>query len=157
MKEQPSNEQFENLIADELYKFNYQRNIFIEAESSNIGRCRVPNHLFKKMQIAPRIEILRSEKDRIEELVKTYSVFSKKELINSILRITKRLGPQRTKLAIQSVEVENWGNVCKALLDYYDKCYEYELKERNNVKKLNLTEVNENQIISIMIKNGLLN
>ena len=154
MKEQPTNEQFENLIAEELYKFDKCKNIFIEAESANIGRCRVPYELFKRMKLSPRIEIIRSKKDRVDELINTYSVFSKKELINSIIRITKRLGPQRTKLAIKSVENEDWVNVCKAVLEYYDKCYEYELIGKNKVMELKINEITENNIISIMINNG---
>jgi len=156
MNEQPTNEQFENLIADELYKLDKNKVIYIEAESANIGRCRIPFELFNQMKISPRIEIIRSEKDRIKELVNTYSVFSKKELIESIVRIKKRLGPQRTELAINSVENENWQNVCRAVLDYYDKCYEYELRDKENVQKLNLTEVDEKKIIPLMIQNGLI-
>tara|TARA_Y100001970_G_scaffold288149_1_gene414632 strand:+ start:9458 stop:10507 length:1050 start_codon:yes stop_codon:yes gene_type:complete len=156
MKEQPSNEHFENLIAENLYNSDKNKEIYIEAESANIGKCRVPNELFKKMKDSPRIEIIRSEKERINELVSTYSVFSKDELINSIKRITKRLGPQRTKLAIESIQNKNWKEVCKAVLGYYDKCYEYELKGKSNIKILDLSNVNENKIISIMIKSGLI-
>ena len=156
MKEQPSNEHFENLIAENLYNFDKNKEIYIEAESANIGRCRVPYELFKQMKESPRIEIIRSETDRINELVSTYSIYSKIELINSIKRITKRLGHERTKVAIKSVENENWVDVCKAVLEYYDKCYEYELKEKNNIKILDLSDVNENQIVSLMIKRGLI-
>ena len=157
MKEQPSNEQFENLIEEEIFKFDKKKEIFIEAESSNIGRCRIPNELFKQMKLSARIEIIRSKKDRIKELVNTYSLFSKNELIESVLRIKKKLGPQRTKSAIQSVENENWYNVCNSVLEYYDKCYEYELRGKKNVSELNLIDVKDNKIISKMIKSGLIN
>ena len=156
MDEQPTNEQFENLIEDELYKFDLNKEIFIEAESANIGRCRIPYELFKRMKDSPRIEIKKCEKDRINELVKTYSVYPKEELIESIIRIKKRLGPQRTELAIKSVKNEKWDNVCKAVLDYYDKCYDYELEGKENVKTLDLSGVNEKSIIELMIKNGLI-
>ena len=157
MKEQPTNEQFENLIAEELNEFDYKKDIFIEAESANIGKCRIPYELFKKMKISPRIELIRSEKERIKELIQTYSIYSKQDLKDAIRRITKRLGTERTNFAIKSVENEDWQSVCKALLDYYDKCYEYELKEKKDVQKLIINEENENKIISLMIKKGLLN
>ena len=38
MKEQPSNEQFENQIAEKLNSFQFTNNIFVEAESANIGK-----------------------------------------------------------------------------------------------------------------------
>ena len=40
MKEQPSNEQFENIIAEKLNSFKCSNNIFVEAESANIGKCK---------------------------------------------------------------------------------------------------------------------
>ena len=156
MDEQPTNEQFENLIENELSKFDFKKEIFIEAESANIGRCRIPYDLFKKMKSSPRIEIIRSEKERINELVRTYSNFPKEELMASILRIKKRLGPQRTELALKSVENEKWENVCIAVLDYYDKCYEYELEGKEHVKKIDLSGVDGKNIIFLMIKAGLI-
>ncbi|MBK16975.1 MAG: tRNA 2-selenouridine(34) synthase MnmH [Prochlorococcus sp. SP3034] len=154
MNKQPSNEQFENLIAEELYTFDNNKDVFIEAESSNIGKCRIPYELFKQMKISPRIEVIRSERDRIDELISTYSVFSKNQLIDSVLKITKRLGPQRTNKAIESIKNEDWENVCKAVLEYYDKCYEHELRSRNNVKTLDLREVKEKEILSMIIKSS---
>ena len=41
MKEQPSNEQFENIIAEKLNSFISIDNVFVEAESSNIGKCKI--------------------------------------------------------------------------------------------------------------------
>jgi len=97
MKKQPSNEQFENKIAEKLNSFISINNVFVEAESSNIGKCKIPHEFFNQMKASRRIEILRSESNRLDELIDTYSVFSKEELQESVLRIKKRLGPQRTK------------------------------------------------------------
>jgi len=93
MKEQPSNEQFENIIAEKLNTFNCSNNIFVEAESANIGKCKIPHELFNQMKNSRRIEIVRSESNRLDELIGTYSVFKKEELQESVLRIKKRLGP----------------------------------------------------------------
>ena len=87
-----------------------------------------------------RIEIFRSESNRIEELIETYSVFKKVELQESVLRIKKRLGPQRTKIALESIEDEKWDLVCKSVLDYYDRCYEYEKVGIEKIKLLDLTD-----------------
>ncbi len=140
MKEQPSNEQFENIIAEKLNTFNSKNNIFVEAESANIGKCKIPHEFFKQMKNSRRIEIFRSESNRIEELIETYSVFKKVELQESVLRIKKRLGPQRTKIALESIEDEKWDLVCKSVLDYYDRCYEYEKVGIEKIKLLDLTD-----------------
>ena len=153
MPDQPSNEQYENLISEHLDRFNKEKIIFVEAESPNIGKNRIPHEFYKQMKISKRIEILRDQKLRINELINTYSNFSKKELIDSVLRISKRLGPQRTKFAIDSIEIEDWEAVCKSVLDYYDKCYEHDLKDKKNVTTINMYKESDDKIIEEILKN----
>ena len=155
MKEQPSNEQFENRIAEKLYTFKNINHIFVEAESANIGKCKIPHEFFNQMKKSRRIEILRSEKNRLDELINTYSVFKKEELKESVLRIKKRLGPQRTKIALESINNEKWDLVCKSVLDYYDKCYEYEKVGKENITSLDLTDKKYDKRILELINNIL--
>jgi len=152
MTSQPTNEQFENLLAEKLINFSKIKTIFIEAESANIGSCRIPHELFKQMKNAKRIEILQSKNNRISELISTYSVFSRSELKNSVNRISKRLGPQRTKRAIEAIENKNWEEVCNAVLEYYDKCYEHELANNINVSIINIQDKKEKEIIELITK-----
>ncbi|KGF87872.1 tRNA 2-selenouridine(34) synthase MnmH [Prochlorococcus marinus] len=155
MKEQPSNEQFENQIAEKLNSFKFTKNIFVEAESANIGKCKIPHEFFNQMKNSRRIEIVRSESNRLEELIDTYSVFKKEELQESVLRIKKRLGPQRTKIALESINNERWDLVCKSVLEYYDKCYEYEKVGKTNIKILDLTDKKYDESILELINNLL--
>ena len=155
MKEQPSNEQFENKIAEKLYSFKSINNIFVEAESANIGKCKIPHEFFNQMKKSKRIELLRSESNRLDELIDTYSVFKKEELKESVLRIKKRLGPQRTKIALESINNEKWDLVCRSVLDYYDKCYEYEKVGKTNIKILDLTDKKYDESILELINNVL--
>jgi len=155
MKEQPSNEQFENKIAEKLYSFNTNKNIFVEAESANIGKCKIPHEFFIQMKTSKRIEILRSESNRLDELIETYSVFTKNELKESVLRIKKRLGPQRTKIALESIDNEKWDLVCRSVLDYYDRCYEYEKVGKTNIEILDLTDKKYDESILELINNVL--
>ncbi len=145
MTAQPSNEQFENMLAEELKGFIKNKKIFIEAESANIGKCKIPHEFFSQMKTADRIEIKKSESNRIDELIKTYSIFEEKDLIEAVLRIKKRLGPQRTTIAIESIKNKDWQSVCKSVLEYYDKCYEYEKTGNNNIKTLDMTDVLDDQ------------
>ncbi len=155
MKEQPSNEQFENKIAEKLYSFKISNNIFVEAESANIGKCKIPHEFFNQMKNSRRIEIIRSESNRLDELIDTYSVFKKEELQESVLRIKKRLGPQRTKIALESINNERWDLVCKSVLEYYDKCYEFEKVGKTNIKLLDLTDKKYDERILDLINNVL--
>ncbi len=153
MKEQPSNEKFENIIAEKINSFKFSNNIFVEAESANIGKCKIPHEFFNQMKHSRRIEILRSESNRLDELINTYSVFKKEELQESVLRIKKRLGPQRTKIALESINKEKWDLVCKSVLDYYDRCYEYEKVGKENIMLLDLTDKNYDEKIIDLINN----
>ena len=155
MREQPSNEQFENKIAEKLKGFKKKHKIFVEAESANIGKCRIPHEFFNQMKTAERIEIIRSESNRLDELIKTYSIFEEKDLIEAVLRIKKRLGPQRTKVAIESIKNKDWISVCKSVLEYYDKCYNHEKIGKNNIKTLDMTNIFEDQNTLKLIKNFL--
>ncbi|ABM72215.1 Predicted ATPase [Prochlorococcus marinus str. MIT 9515] len=152
MREQPSNEQFENKIAEELKGFKKNNKIFVEAESSNIGKCKIPHEFFNQMKTAERIEIKKSESNRLEELIQTYSIFQEKDLIEAVLRIKKRLGPQRTKNAIESIKIKDWKSVCKSVLEYYDKCYEYEKTGKNNIKVIDMTDIFDDQKTLRLIK-----
>ena len=151
MIEQPTNEQYENLISEDLDKFDKLKFIFVEAESPNIGKNRIPHELYNQMKNSKRIEILRDERIRIDELVNTYSKYDKNDLKESVLRISKRLGPQRTKSAIDSIDKEDWENVCKSVLDYYDRCYEHELSGKKDVKILSMEEKTDIEIIKEII------
>jgi len=105
------------------------------------------------MKNSRRIEIIRSESNRLDELIDTYSVFKKEELQESVLRIKKRLGPQRTKIALESIHNEKWDLVCRSVLDYYDKCYEYEKVGKENITLLDLTDKNYDEKILDLINN----
>ena len=50
--DQPSCEQFENLLAQALHNSEVESSqaIWIEAESANLGKCRMPHKLFEQMK-----------------------------------------------------------------------------------------------------------
>ena len=86
-------------------------------------------------------------------MINTYSVFKKEELQESVLRIKKRLGPQRTKIALESIYNEKWDILCRSVLDYYDKSYEYEKDGKTNIKLLDLTDKKYDENILELINN----
>ncbi len=157
MEKQPSTQQFENLIAESLDDF-YKKNaieIWLEAESSNLGKCRLPNSLYKKMNKAPILEIIKSKKERVKNLVSIYSQNPQNELINAVKRISKRLGPQRTKEAIDAIDKKEWHIACEAMLDYYDRCYEYELKKSKSINSIDLSGLNLKLSLNKILKSNL--
>ncbi len=141
MKKQPTTQQFENILAESLDKFhnNNAIEIWLEAESSNLGKCRIPNNLYTKMKKAPILEIIKTKNERVENLVNIYSVNSQTDLKDAVNRISKRLGPNRTQEALTAIDNQEWAKACEAMLDYYDKCYEYELRKTKNITSIDIS------------------
>ena len=153
MGRQPSTQQFENILAESLNEFHKSNaiEIWIEAESSNLGKCRIPNTLYTKMKKAPILEIIKTKNERVDNLVNVYSQNSQKELKEAVDRISKRLGPQRTKEALDAIKRKEWSKACKAMLDYYDRCYEYELEKTKNINSIDLSGLNlKSSLIKIL-------
>ncbi|MEM6713571.1 MAG: tRNA 2-selenouridine(34) synthase MnmH [Cyanobacteria bacterium P01_C01_bin.147] len=130
---QPSTEHFENLICDRLTQLEPTRPVWIEAESKRVGTCRVPGELFQQMEAAPTLEIVRPLEERLDILIEVYGETNREALIAATERIRKRLGGQRTQTAIEMIRQESPREVCKILLDYYDRTYRYDLERRHKV------------------------
>ncbi len=128
---QPTNEHFENLLSEKIDNLlkNQPKEIWLEAESRLLGKCRIPNGTFNQMKDAPLVEIKRSQKERLDQLIKIYSPYGKEALKEATQRISKRLGPQRTKIALEAIDNAEWETACLEILNYYDRCYEYELSK----------------------------
>ena len=157
MEEQPTTQQFENFLAESLNNFHKSNasEIWIEAESSNLGKCRIPNNLYTKMKKAPILEIIKTKEERIENLVNLYSQNSQNELKDAVNRINKRLGPQKTEEALTAIDKKQWAKACEAMLFYYDKCYEYELKKTNMIDSINLSGLNLKSSINKILNEKL--
>ncbi len=152
LPDQPSTEHYENKLAEALDQ--HQRNrataIWVEAESIQVGRCRIPKALFDQMQQAPVLEIQRNLNERVEQLVQVYGHQGGGALAEATQRISRRLGPQRTKEALEAIAREDWANACRATLDYYDRCYDHELErspKRNNIDLSGLSAAEATQTL----------
>lgn len=148
---QPTQEMFENLLAGKL-KGMVERNerlrdrplktsfIWLEDESQRIGEVNIPNSLFSQMRDKPVIFLDIPFEERLNFIVSQYGKFDKIELVNSIIRIKKKLGGLETKTAINYLIEENVKDCFAVLLAYYDKSYLKSLQNRTNLPSL-LTKV----------------
>ena len=157
MEEQPSTQQFENIIAELLENFSQSsaKEIWLEAESSNLGKCRIPYDLYKQMKTAPILEITKTEKERIDKLVNVYSQNPQNKLKEAVNRISKRLGPQRTKEALIAIDKKDWSKACKAMLEYYDRCYDFELKKTTTLNSIDLSGLDLNSSTNKILNENL--
>lgn len=152
-KNQPSVEQFENLLAEAILKLDTNQPVWIENESRKIGRLILPDKLYAQMLNAPLIDIYRTEAERIKLISEEYGVLPKDELIQAVLRLKKKLGGLRTSQAIEAIIEENHEDWISNLLIYYDKAYDFDLDKHESEMKisLNLEGVSESETINQLI------
>lgn len=128
---QPSQEQFENNLAKDLYHCNPQLPLWIEDESQMIGRCCIPLSLWQQMRSSPLIVMHLPIDIRVERLMAEYAVLNKDFLIECTQRISKRLGPRETRDAITAIRAGEMEHFIRLVLYYYDKQYSKGMSRRN--------------------------
>jgi len=144
MAPQPSTEHFENRLAMALWRCSaLSAPLWLEAESAQVGRCRIPGGLWRQMQQAPVVELQRRDDERVQRLVGVYGDQGEAALSEATRRISKRLGPQRTALALEAIASGDMAAACRQMLDYYDRCYDHELLGRSQAPRLQLDGSNQ--------------
>ena len=126
----------------------------MEAESIQVGRCRIPKPLFDQMQQAPVLEIQRDLTERVNQLVQVYGHQGGAALAEATERISRRLGPQRTKEALEAIAREDWAGARRATLDYYDRCYDQELARSPRRNAIDLSGLSADQAADTLIDRG---
>jgi tRNA 2-selenouridine synthase len=132
---QPSTEQFENLIFEQVRRFRSGggagKRIWLEDESRSVGLCKVPMPLWQQMQAAPVAFIDVPRLVRVARLVREYAGIDHGLLIEATDRIRKRLGGQATKDALAALDRHDYAAVADLTLHYYDKAYRHGLDVRD--------------------------
>jgi len=129
--EQPTVEQFENDLHEAFTKLDLSRHVWVEDESHNIGKVKLPMALYGQMRKAEVFFIDIPKEKRAEHLAGEYGVCDNQYLADAVTRISKRLGGLRTKEALAGLEENNFYEVAMLTLDYYDKFYLRGLQKRD--------------------------
>nr|YP_002048904.1 hypothetical protein PCC_0245 [Paulinella chromatophora]ACB42694.1 hypothetical protein PCC_0245 [Paulinella chromatophora] len=153
---QPSTEHYENLLSIHLYNLTKLKEIYLEGESAQIGTCRIPVGLWRQMQKGRVLEIQRPINYRVKQLVMTYGALSQKEMIEATRRISSRLGPQRSKLALNAISEGNAIYACIQMLDYYDHCYDFESERSPQRKSIDLGMMTAKKAARELLQEGLI-
>ena len=151
---QPTVEQYENLLAADLSALEQAPQIWLEAESSQVGRCRIPAGLWRQMKAAPALQVQRPLEWRVAQLVAVYGRQDPGELAEATRRIARRLGPQRTTAALEAIAAADWAGACRQMLDYYDRCYDHDLSS-HAVEPVELGEQAPQEAAALLLARGL--
>ena len=137
---QPTQEMFENLLANSLYQ-NNKSLFWLEDESQRIGALNIPHGFWNSMRTKPVYFMDIPFEKRLDHITTGYGAIEKEQLVNAIDRIKKRLGPLETKTAIGFLVEDNVKECFRILLSYYDKTYLKALHNRENLTAL-LNKIN---------------
>ncbi|HRW85638.1 MAG TPA: tRNA 2-selenouridine(34) synthase MnmH [Bacteroidales bacterium] len=127
---QPSSEHFSNMLAAEWSKLDKNRRVWLEDESRNIGTVFMPDQFFSHIRNSPAIILLINVKNRLPRLIEEYSGYPAEQLKESVMRISKRLGGDKTRAATEAIEKQDFGTAIEITLSYYDKAYMYGIRQR---------------------------
>lgn len=137
---QPTTEQFENKLFEEIIKLDVSKRIWIEDESIAIGKVFLPQPLWRTLRSSPIVEIALDKSLRIKRLVSEYGNANSEEFLHSMERITKKLGGQNFKAAKENLLQGNMDAVIDILLTcYYDKAYRNGLESNKQRIQCSLT------------------
>lgn len=136
---QPTQEQFENNFAGQLLEARHARRIWIENESSSIGKRILPRPFWDQMVAAFLVDIKVPDEQRIDSLVKEYGNLDKDFLIECTERIERRLGPVQARDAIAAIREDRMTDFIKLVLVYYDKTYRTGLSKKPADRVLSIT------------------
>jgi tRNA 2-selenouridine synthase len=153
MPPQPTTEQFQNELYEEILTLDLTRRVWIEDESIAVGKIFLPLDLWKTMSEAPLIEVLVSKEERIKRLVTEYGPAPKDQFLASMEKIVKKLGGQHFNSAKEKLFEDDMAATIDILLTYYDKAYATGMsKKLNRIKaKAQWNTANVDDVVSDLI------
>lgn len=141
---QPSSQHFENEFFEYWRHLNNQQPLWVEDESARIGCVQIPKAIYAQMRSSQLYFIDIPKEERAKFLVTEYASFDPNHLAKAINGITKRLGGQNVKAALDALEARDYYKVAMITLQYYDKAYLNGVEKRDPemVQRIPLNTVN---------------
>lgn len=133
-KPQPSTEHFANMLYDSWRETDTDIPLWLEDESRNIGTVFMPDTFYENLQKAHAIILMMDLKTRMPRLLSEYTLFPKEDLEASVKKISKRLGPDLVRQAIEAIDLEDYVKAIEITLSYYDKAYLFGLNKKASDK-----------------------
>ena len=151
--EQPSQEQFENNLCYELYRYDNGSSLWVEDESLLIGKRAIPRGLFDNMKAPENIIYLNVPvEERAKYITDTYGKYSIDDLKESIIKIKKRLGDERMREALELLEEGKIYECVLVLLYYYDKAYRLSIEKEDKIINVECNNLTIDNIVSVISK-----
>lgn len=130
MPAQPTTEQFQNELFEEILKLDPSKHIWVEDESIAIGKIFLPNDFWKTMSQSPIVRMDVAKEIRVQRLVNEYGPADRDEFLTTMGKIVTKLGGQHFKTAKEKLLQGDMTSTIEILLSYYDKAYLSSIEKR---------------------------
>ncbi len=130
MPPQPSTEQFQNDLFEEIIKLDLSKRIWVEDESIAIGKIFLPTDFWRRMETSSLVMMEVSKDVRVKRLVNEYGAADRDEFLAIMGKITKKLGGQHYNAAKERLLNNDMSATIDILLTYYDKAYLNSIEKR---------------------------
>jgi len=138
MPPQPTTEQFQNDLFEEILKLDLSRRVWVEDESIAIGKIFLPKELWQNMNQSPLVQMDVAKEVRINRLVNEYGPADREEFLRIMIKVTKKLGGQHFNAAKEKLWQGDMASTIDILLNYYDKAYLNSIDKRNSKIKFSM-------------------
>ena len=131
---QPSQRLFESNLYNTFLKFDPERPVYVESESSRIGNIQLPSDIWQKIVSAPTISISTPATARATYLLDGYNNLTRNlsDLNKLVSGMTNRHGYARTAFWQELIKTEKWQTLAKDLLEnHYDPAYDKSTLKHN--------------------------
>ena len=148
-EEQPSQKLFETLLWSHLKTLNPDQPVFVEAESSKIGRIQIPDTLWQVMKGSPQVMILSKLQNRVQYLLNNYTELQRDpEILERLFQNFNRSGQTTlAQLCKDELSAGNWESLAEILLQsHYDKKYDRSIGHHgyDNILAIELNKLDDN-------------
>ena len=153
--QQPSHDQFQQLVNDAWSSANPESLIWIEDEGPFIGSVGLPSWLVETMPQHPVVEVVADRDERVSRLVNQYGSIPPSDLEAALNRLDQRLDRSRIDTAINAIRAGRLRDAIEIVLDYYDSAYNHRLttQQRRIVTTYRLTADEPCDLIRLVNEN----
>lgn len=126
LQPQPPQKWFESLLLQQFQSFQIDKIIWLEAESSTIGKLHIPPQLWQRMKTAPSAQIHLPLEIRVEGLLQQYRDFIEHphRLKQQLSRLKYRYGQAQVQQWYELIDTQQWqALVWDLLVSHYDRAY----------------------------------
>jgi tRNA 2-selenouridine synthase len=123
MPPQPTTEQFQNELFEEILSLDLNRRIWVEDESIAIGKIFLPTDFWSTMSNSPMVQMDVAKGIRVGRLVNEYGPADREVFLQIIGKVAKKIGGQHYHTAREKLLQGDMVSTIEILLTYYDKAY----------------------------------